>query len=310
MRLGPLLVALSVVLPLWTTPAAAGTPYPVEMRCPVGGETFTFIDTMSSSRWGSRPDGKPYGSWEFPTPVPACPGNGLVMYRDFSKDDIKKLKVLLNSPEFQKVKSEATYYRIAWFMRALHDEPEATALWMINQASWQVDDQPDVKARYQREFADGVAALPKDPNSLDQIVLDGRAANAWRELGDFDRALKILASVPISTLDVPIPAEVLATPTQGGSAKTVSNYDEINAARNKRGWLTYFNALQKLVERQDRSSEPLEMIPVREAARKCNALAKSGSQVDAYCSDEIIVKQIESFKKISDAITTEKMAQH
>ena len=105
--------------------AATCSAKPQELRLEV-----TFTDTMSSSRWGSRPDGKPYGSWTFLMPVPACPNNGLVMYRQFTEAEIKKLKSLLKTPDFQKVRNETTYYRIAWFMRALNGKDEATALWI------------------------------------------------------------------------------------------------------------------------------------------------------------------------------------
>lgn len=310
MRLVPFAAAMLLALLGAATPANAGMPVPVEMTCPIGGKKFTFIDTMSSSRWGSRPDGKPYGSWEFPMPVPACPDNGLVMYRQFSEAEIKQLKALLKTPDFQKVRNETTYYRIAWFMRSLHDKDDATALWMVNQASWQADGDPETKARYQREFAEGIAALPKEPESLDWIALQARAANAWRELGDFERAKQVIASVSTETLDVPIPAEVVSDTTPSGLGKTITNYDQIMIAKNKRGWLGYFTDFKKLVDRSDRSSEPIDMIPIREAARKCMDMKEAGSQLDPYCASDAVKQQMDAFQRVQDAIAAERAKLH
>jgi hypothetical protein len=306
MRLTPFAAVMLLTLSGQVTPANAGMPVPVEMTCPVGGKKFTFIDTMSSSRWGSRPDGKPYGRWEFPMPVPACPDNGLVMYRQFSESEIKQLKALLRTVDFQKVRNETTYYRIAWFMQALYDKDEATALWMINQASWQADGDPETKARYQREFAEGIARLPKEPDSLDWIALQGRAANAWRELGDFERSKQVIASVSTESLDVPIPAEVVSGTTPSGLGKTITNYDQIMVAKNKHGWLSYFVDLKKLIERQDKSSEPLDMIPAREAASKCMDMKQAGGQLDPYCANEAVKQQIEAFQRVRDAMAAER----
>lgn len=297
---------VSIALFAQATPSHAGMPTPVEMTCPVGGKKFTFISTMSYSNWGSRPDGKPYGSWTFPMPVPDCPDNGLVLYKKFSDEEIKQLKLLLKTPDFQRVRHEATYYRIAWFMRALHDADKMNELWMVNQASWQTDDDSERKARYQREFAEGVAALPEEPGNLNWIVLQARAANAWRELGEFNRAEQILASVSTASLDVPIPAEVVTGTTASGLGKTVSNYEEIQAARNKRGWLSYFTELRALVGRQDGASEPLSMIPVKEAASKCMDLASAGKKLDPYCENEAVKKQIEGFRKVREAIAAQR----
>jgi hypothetical protein len=195
-------------------------------------------------------------------------------------------------------------------MRALHDKDEAMALWMINQASWQADGDPEIKSRYQREFAEGIAVLPKEPDSLDWIAVQGRAANAWRELGDFERAKQAVASVSTNSLDVPIPAEVLSGTTPSGLGKTISNYAEIMAAKNKRGWLSYFTDLKKLIERQDSSPESIDMIPIREAASKCMDMKQAGGQLDPYCSSDAVKQQMDAFQKMQDAIAAERSKQH
>ena len=84
-------IVLSVAVVLASAGSAlAATPYQADAVCPVGGEKFKYTSTGSWSTWGERPDGKPYGSWIFPSPLPECPGNKLVMYREFSPVEIEQ----------------------------------------------------------------------------------------------------------------------------------------------------------------------------------------------------------------------------
>src|SRR5688572_24390460 len=82
-------------------PASAGFPVPQTVKCPIGGKSFNHTTTGSYSIWGYRPDGKPYGSWEFPMELPQCPGNGLVVFDEFSGDEADRLKTLVESPEYK-----------------------------------------------------------------------------------------------------------------------------------------------------------------------------------------------------------------
>lgn len=253
--------------------ARAGSPMPVQMKCAVGGKKFTYISTASMSRWGSRPDGKPYGSWTFPTPLPECPDNRLVMYREFKRDEIKRLKTLLASSEYRALVSaaETPYYRAYWLMGKLPDAVLDRA-WVLLQASWQADGQAGRKARYQQEFVQLVASLPKPGAGEDDfgwIVMQFRAANALRELARFDEALQRLDAVPMNSLDVPIPEEKVTGTTPGGHGKMIENYAEIQAAKDRRGWLQYPQRLRAVIERRDASPEPLDMIPARVAAALC-----------------------------------------
>lgn len=279
---------LATVLVLtFSLPTQAGMPIVEEMTCPVGGEKFTHIGTASYSRWGSRPDGKPYGSWEFPIPLPECPRNHLVLYKKFDATEIKMLKSLVKMTEYVRLAGDSSYYRAAWLMKAMNDGKPADRLWMIAQASWQVDAEPARKARYQREFAEGVAALPVAPDDLDWIVMNGRAANAWRELGEFEHANAVLKAVPLSNLDVSIPAEKVEGTTPSGLGKIVTNMDEIQAAKARRGWINYFETLAKVIARRDRSSEPLDMVPAQVVIGKCMEWddEQSGKQ-DPVCTSE------------------------
>jgi hypothetical protein len=286
----------------------AGTPMPVDMKCPVGGKKFTYISTSSMSQWGSRPDGKPYGSWTFPMPLAECPDNGLAMYRDFSKPEIKTLKALLATPEYRQLRSADTpYYRAYWLMGRLND-PLDQRLWVLQQASWESDLNPARKRRYQEEFvqeAKGYSRPEPPQDDLGWIATQLRAANALRELEKFDEAMQLLDATPRESLDVPVPGEKVSGTTPSGLGKTVENYGEIQAARSRRSWLHYAEALRAVIVRHDPSSEPIDMVPTRVAAQMCVHRASSAAEYTQVCNSEAIKQQLEKAEKIRSLLDTQ-----
>jgi hypothetical protein len=289
------------------TGAQAGSPMPVEMKCPVGGKKFTYISTASMSQWGSRPDGKPYGSWTFPMPLAVCPDNGLAMYRNFSKPEIKTLKGLLATPEYQQLRSADTpYYLAYWLMDRLGD-PLDQRLWVLQQASWESDMNPVRKRRYQEEFvqrARGYSRPEPPQDDLGWIATQLRAANALRELEKFDEALQLLDSTPRESLDVAVPGEKVSGTTPSGLGKTVENYGEIQAARTRRSWLHYAEALRAVIVRHDPSSEPIDMVPVRVAAQMCVSQPSSAAEYTQVCHSEAIKQQLEKAEKIRSLLNS------
>lgn len=253
-------------------PAWAGTPYPVKMTCPVGGEKFTHIDTMSSSTWGARPDGKPYGSWTFPNPIPECPGNRLVVFKDFSKAELKALKPLLESPAYRALWADTSYYRLAWLARELGLQDVDTG-WVLLQASWQADGDPARKARYQREFVAAINAA-SGPDDLEKLSLQARAVNAERELGDFDAA---------AARALALPARITAV-----SAKRADTEERDNL----QGLSDFLARLQVAIARKDAASEPLDLITPRVAADRCLDMEGKGA-VDALCKTPDVSELIE-----------------
>jgi hypothetical protein len=169
-------------------PAVAGMPIPTPVTCPIGGERFTHIDTASYSTFGTRPDGKPYGSWIFPMPLPVCPGNLLPIWREFSADELKRLEGLLASADWRAVADETPYWRAHWLARRL-DPANAEWRFLLLQAGWEADEEPERRARYLRELIEVAQGLPDDEMGLSFGL---RAANAWRELGRFDDAIRAL----------------------------------------------------------------------------------------------------------------------
>lgn len=252
-------------------PAGAGHPILIEMKCPVGGKRFNHTSTQSYSIWGSRPDGKPYGSWDFPMPLPVCPDNRLPIYKDFSAQEVRKLRPLIRSPEYREMRErETSYYAAYWLMTRL-GEPLEDRMGVLLQAIWEADWHPELKRRYQVEFVELAGEMAEEPDRLDWLVGKGRAANALRELGRFDEAAALLASLPTSSLDVEVPAEKYGEATASGLGRQLLNFSEVAEARRRRGWLDYLKDLQAVVARRDASSAPLDMLPERAAIERCAA---------------------------------------
>jgi hypothetical protein len=286
---------LALVLASLAGAAHAGTPYPQKMTCPVGGEPFVFTATASYSTWGSRPDGKPYGSWEFPNPVPECPGNRLVVFAQFTKDQIKQLEPLLASPEYKALAGETTYYRMLWLAKALK-LPNIPDAWLLLQASWQVDGDPERKARYQREFVAAVDAEPVKPEDIGWLNDQLRAVNAERELGQFDAAKARIGRLREGLSKSP-PAPEKADP--GGQSA-----DPEVARKNI---LAFLDKQALVISRKDAGSEPLELITPRIAARKCMDLADAGQAAPDACKTtdlQTLIDKERAFKKTEAAPKT------
>lgn len=281
----------AILLP--ASAASAGMPVPATAKCPVGGKSFTWTTTASYSIWGYRPDGKPYGSWEFPLEMPKCPGNGLVIFDQFTKEETERLKTLVESAEYRAMRnSETSYFLAAWLMKGL-GRPPINIAWMTVQASWQADGKPELKKRYQALYVDQIRALARTGDGADWLLMQARAVNGLRELGRFDEAKALLTSLDLKPLDVAIPEEKTGEATPSGLGRTVLNYDEIQEAKRKRAFLNQFKELGALIEARNADSEPLQMLPVREAAERCRN-GDSLSQADKnYCASDDMKKFME-----------------
>jgi hypothetical protein len=266
------LAAALAAAPLFA--ALAGTPVTERKTCPIGGGEFDFATTASYTTWGTRPDGKPYGSWTFPLALPECPDNGLVLYKDYDETEIAKLEPLVASEAYQALRKEdTTYYRAYWLMREMGLGPDHY-LWALLQASWQADDKPELRARYQAELVEGSARVEPKPDDLNWIGMEARAVNALRELGRFDEALARLDKVPTASLDVPVPA---------GAADSAP----VRQAKQRRAWLDYFKDLRTVIVRNDATSEPFDLIPRRVSIGRCLDEADTlGEQPRAFCEKE------------------------
>lgn len=243
--------------------AQAGMPIEQELRCAVGGEAFTHVTTASYTIFGSRPDGKPYGSWSIPLDLPACPSNGLVMFREFDDAEVKRLTTLIAEPEYRRlIDRDTPYYRAAWLARRL-DPQSSDTVWLLMQAGWETDDRPQLRARYLRELVAATEAMPRVDETA-WLSAQARAVNARRELGEFEAAAAAIAALPLAE-------EAAAQPSSAGEP-TENQAGALDAAEQRRQIAGFLKALTVVIARRDTSSEPLDMIDPSEAAARCREL--------------------------------------
>jgi hypothetical protein len=230
--------------------ASARTFFPRTVKCPVGGKPFEYMAYGSYSRWGVLPDGQPVGSAEYPLEMPQCPDNGLVLFDEFDTPTIARLTPLVRSPEYQALRRTETRYYLAHWLQVKLGAAEADRLWMLLTAGWEAKSRgtPEQAVRYQAEFVRGALALPDDPALLTPLALKARAVNALRELGRFEEAERLRASL-----------SVLPTMDAG----------EEGSAKNREGWTRYLASLQPVIARRDASRAPIDLISDREARFRC-----------------------------------------
>lgn len=218
--------------------------------CPVGGEKFDAPALMHYSTFGALPDGQPVGSIAFPILLAECPGNGLVIFDEFTPEQALKLGPLVASDAYKALRgAESSYYRAYWLADALGNGKQAA--WLLLSATWEAkntDPAGERARRYNAAFAAAAMALPADAKDFASIALRARAANALRELGRFDEAETLRASV-------------IVAPDAGGA-------DE-NATENRAGWAGYLSRLAGPVARKDAGRTPIDMIGDDEASFQC-----------------------------------------
>jgi len=286
------LAALALVC---AAPAQAGIAYAREETCPVGGETFSFTTTASYTIFGQRPDGKPFGSWSFPLALPECPSNALVVYREFKPEEIPALTALVASPEYAALRSETPYFRASWLAARMEPGDPQRALFLLLQASWEVDEAPATKTRYQRTFAEAAAAIAPDADDLDSLFLRFRLANAWRELGEFAAARAALESLPLAALDVAVPTD-----------KKVP-YEQRREAESRRFLHDQTPRMRKAIDAGDASPTPLDLMDADFAGTACADLieADAAAPLPERCNETKVRERTEEVREYRKARTAD-----
>ncbi|SFK63987.1 hypothetical protein SAMN04488036_101821 [Shimia haliotis] len=121
---------------LTTAPAAAGTPVNRPMTCPVGGETFEIITPSSCSTMGRTMSFRPMTTCDWQTHMPACPSNGLPIYRNFSPDDIVRLEQHLSSEKWAEDRKLRPMQRAYALAGDMGDTTAPSGFFMLLNAFW------------------------------------------------------------------------------------------------------------------------------------------------------------------------------
>ncbi len=183
----------------------------------------------------------------------------------FSRAELAPLEPAILSAEFQTMrKIETSRYRIWWLQRKLGVTPYDSASTLL-MASWETDDDPVRKQRYQKQFVESALALERDPKLGDDwFWLTLRAANALRELGRFGEMEAALQRIDQQEM-LPVDDE------------------EREAAR------TLIGGLRVLASEENRRADPANLIPVTEAIFVCVEHSENLTQSEAVAcaSDEV-----------------------
>lgn len=250
--------SFALIVSLASMPVVAGTPYEEDMVCPIGGEKFKHTSTGSYSTFGARPDGKPYGSWIFPMPIPVCPSNLLPIYDKFTPEKIAKLEPLVRSAEYRAMASaNKPYFNAAWLMERSGEKAQTVA-WMIVKASWEADDQPQLKRVYQEAYVARIRALPEAGDATDWLFYQVRAANGLRELSRFDEAAAMIAMLQ------PKAKALVAV----AKAEPVKDTDK-DRLENAEYLVGFLDKLAETSTARNPSSEPVTMLDPRSAESMC-----------------------------------------
>ena len=241
-----------------------------EFVCPVGGEKFTADVIASMTSWGQRPDGRRYGTTPI-VPLPECPQNGFVFIgEEFTEAEVDKLTPLVLGSEYQALrKTDTLRYRAWWLMDKLGQDSFDMAFTLLA-ASWETDEDLSRKERYQRQFIDAAQKLPwSEEKREDWFWANVRAANALRELGQFDDSNALLES-----LDTPSKRSK-DEEGQKWAAALISGLKQLNAELN-------------------RSLEPTNLIPAMVAATRCQERAAHLTPVEiSACAKGEVKEAIE-----------------
>ncbi len=238
-----------------------------ELACPVGGERFAAVTTLMYSVMGRRPDEKPYSDVPFPRPMPECPGNGLVLFARFTPAETEQLGRWIASPVYRGMRAtESPFYRAYWLAKKI-GRPDADAIELLLPAIWNMKDEDGADprrprtTRYQRVLVAAVEAAPADVAVDDRVWLQGQAANALREMGEF------------------VAAERMRTRAEQALGQVT-----------RPGLAPFLAKLKGVIARGDRGDEPLDMIPDVQAAILCKNGPPPGAFARGYCARPEITK--------------------
>lgn len=164
-----------------TNPGYAVAVQEETIACPLGGQTFSFrVDRFSTAK-GITLDMLPYGADDLPWPLPECPDNGFVVYKqNFSAAEVRRLRPLIKQHGFA---SKPVYAR-AFLMTHALGEPLPLQLRLLQVAAWRGGD------RYRRQALPVLARLLKDRMQTERSRLDYLLLQAeyQRRLGRFAHA--------------------------------------------------------------------------------------------------------------------------
>lgn len=182
--------------------------------CPVGGAEFSVDLLRSAEHTGQNLDLKLTGEGVIsPAPIPICPDNGFVIYRDdFSAAEISSLTAYVLSHEYQEMVDDHTpYYRLAKILD-FQARPVLEVAFTYLRASWEVDTEAARYEPYASAAATGIEAylVDADPETRDYFTSHVLLAELKRRVGDFAGAKATLDFIKHhDTASKPYPSRIM-----------------------------------------------------------------------------------------------------
>ncbi|WP_299194778.1 hypothetical protein [uncultured Erythrobacter sp.] len=269
-------IAILAPLALLSPPVSATTVFEEEFTCPIGGEKFKANVVGSTSTFGQRADGRPYGGvaiW----PIPECPENGLPLFEDeFDPVELAALEIAIATPDFRAMReNDTSRYRLFWLKREI-GRPFSEQVGALYQATWQTDDNWDRRNRYRSEFVNLAMRWDK-PEGAEVRERDNwfwiqmRAVNAMRELGYYEEGLSRLAVV----------MQLENLPADEEAAENAKFYGE---------------QIRRLLTEENPYPEPTNLTPARVAMFRCVAGSDLTTVERERCDGTAIQDEIASFE--------------
>jgi hypothetical protein len=169
----------------------------MDVRCPVGGETFSITAITSATYFDKRLDLMPLGPAPAPWPLDKCPGNGFVIYKPrFTEDELTRLTKYAESEEYQVLARENTNYFLAAKLMEASGDSTTEIAYALLQATWEARSSDQYRT-YARSALAAFDRLLEDQ----ELQADKRAEASLvaveleRRLGLFDKAKERLLAV-------------------------------------------------------------------------------------------------------------------
>ena len=182
-----------------------------EKVCPLDDGKFKALVSEGYSSDGQYLDLQPISNLKSPVPVPVCPDNGFVMYKDnFSDKEIAEIKLYITSPEYDRLfrHKQASYFLLYKLNQNVDLDRNYEAWRLALQASWEAYGCGDTEKYHDYVYE----AIKSGTNALrsmnksddDYLTLKILIPNLYRRIGHFSNARKWLDKLEDD--DLPIEA--------------------------------------------------------------------------------------------------------
>jgi len=199
---GRLLLGACFIAGLFFWPAVcafAVTSSTTESTCPLDGLKFTQSLPISGTALGMMLDFRQTGAIASPWPQAECPKDGLVLYKEFTPEEVRVLAGYVPSDAYQVLRQrQAQYWRIAHLQKALGAPLEERAPTLLK-ATW------EARPRQYEEYAKAclaayqeLAATQEDKKEallMSQLVI----GELQRRLQHFDAAKTVFTELQNNT---------------------------------------------------------------------------------------------------------------